>query len=88
MLLDPKDDNRALVADYWTRVEDHRAVTDFLAMSGSKGTRFYHAGIYEIRDPENRFFGYLISPKQHLITRVVDDKTIRVYDFPAPPSPP
>ena len=55
-----------------------------MAMMKSKG----YTNIYRIVGPEGQLFGYMVAAHCHLVAKVVDEKTLDVYDFVPPPDTP
>lgn len=85
IIFDPKGDDKTMVADRWTRIEDQETLSRIITRIQEKG---YHSGIYRILGPDDQFFGYLFAARRQLIAKVVDEKTMQVYDFPPKPSGP
>jgi hypothetical protein len=85
-LLDPKEDPRTLVAPRWHKVGECSAIAKCLDSLSAEQTR--RVGVYAIFGPDGAFFGYLVSPRQHIIAKKEDENTLMVLDFSPPPSPP
>ena len=83
ILFDPKGDERTLqVHPWWVRVEKKDMLLEIL-----KWIDFYRKFPPRLRavlGPDNAFFGYMYTPWDHALIKVVDDKTLWVNELSMP----
>jgi hypothetical protein len=88
IMFDPKNDDKTLMpSDRWTKLDDKASVIDVISWikAQAQGTPEHYPLVYSILGPNDQFYGYLFSGWDHLLTKVVDDHTLWVYDLPDPP---
>ncbi len=82
LLFDPKNDGKVLSGKSWERVNTRETLVkmvDFI-----KGYAQFNPRLYAILGPDREVFGYVFSPTSKIRTRVVDEKTVYVYDIESP----
>jgi hypothetical protein len=83
ILFDPKGDEKTLqVHPWWVRVEKKDMLLEIL-----KWMDFYRRFPPRLRavlGPDNAFFGYMYTPWDHALIKVVDDKTLWVNELSMP----
>ena len=87
IMFDPKDDDRTLKGDKWVKVEDKETLSELIGWM--KTYTEFNPQIWRILGPDNEFFGYLFYPSyimhaDKVVIRVIDDKTMYVYDVESP----
>jgi len=85
-MLDPGNDDRTIVAPRWNRSGVCPSLSeciDSLRISSSR-----NIGLYRVLGPDGLFYGYLLAPRGRVIAKQEGERTLRVYDYPPPPSPP
>ena len=87
IMFDPKDDDRTLTGEKWIKVEDKETLSELIGWM--KTYTEFNPQIWRILGPNNEFFGYLFYPshRTHLdnvVIKVIDDKTMYVYDVESP----
>jgi hypothetical protein len=86
IMFDPKNNDKTLLpSDRWTKLDDKESVIEVISWIKIQDSSYYHPRLYRILGPDDQFYGYLYSAWDHLLTKVVDGKTLWVYDLPAPP---
>jgi len=85
VMFDPKKDNRALVGDKWTKVEDQETLSKLIS-SIQCHKAVYYPRLWRILGPDDQLYGYLFSAfdRVPVVIKVVDDRTMWVYDLPLP----
>lgn len=78
------DDKKLLPSDRWTKIEDQETVVEVISWIKIQNSYNFYPRLYRILGPDNQFYGYLFSAWDHLLTKVVDDKALWVYDLPEP----
>ena len=86
VMFDPKKDDRALVSDKWTRVEDKETLSRLISSIQSQKA-MYHPRLWRILGPDDQFYGYLFTAwdRVPLVIKVVDERTMWVYNLRLPP---
>jgi hypothetical protein len=84
IMFDPKNDGRKLVGDRWTRVEDGKTVSEIIGWIKTY-TQFFPS-LHVILGPDNQLYGYVFYPRfaDNIIGKLIDDRTIYVYDLESP----
>jgi hypothetical protein len=84
IMFDPKDDGRKLVGDRWTRVEDGKTISEII--SWIKTYIQFYPRLHVILGPDNQLFGYIYYAwgYDYVVTKVIDDHTLYVYDLESP----
>ncbi len=85
IMFDQKNDNKTLMNDKWIKIEDQETVAEVISWIKIQDFTIFYPRLYRILGPDNKFYGYLYTAWDHVLTKVVDDKTLWVYDLPAPP---
>jgi len=85
-MFDPKKDNKALVGDKWTKIEDQETLSKLISSIQSQKAN-YCPRLWRILGPDQQFYGYLFTAYYHipLVIKVVDDTTMWVYNLRLPP---
>lgn len=83
IMFDPKNDDRALVSDKWIRVEDQETLSELISWL-EHSTRF-PPRLQRILGPDDQFFGYFYSGWNHVVLKVVDERTLWASDLPVAP---
>lgn len=84
IMFDPKNDGRELVGDRWTRVEDGKTVSEII--SWIKAYTQFHPRLHVLLGPDNQLYGYVFYAWGHdyIVAKVIDDRTLYVYDLESP----
>ncbi|MBU2498938.1 MAG: hypothetical protein KKE57_08565 [Proteobacteria bacterium] len=82
IMFDPKKDDRTLVNDKWTKVEDEKTLAEII--SWIRINRDYPPLLWRILGPDDQFYGYMYTGWRFGLIREVDERTLYVHDLPAP----
>lgn len=88
IMFDPKNDNRTLTGNRWTKVEDQETLAELIGWM--KAYTGYYPEVLEIRGPDNDLYGYLFYPGYQSfsphppVVKVVNDTTMYMYDLESP----
>ena len=87
IMFDPKHGDRTLTGEKWVKVEDKETLSELIGWM--KSYTEYYPRIWRILGPNNEFFGYLFYPSyrmyaDNVVIKVIDDKTMYVYDVESP----
>ena len=87
IMFDLKADDRTLTGEKWVKVEDKETLSELIGWM--KSYTEYYPRIWRILGPNNEFFGYLFYPSyrmyaDNVVIKVIDDKTMYVYDVESP----
>lgn len=86
VLFDPKEDGRTVIADRWWKVEQYEILTDLVdSIQRQLPIGFYYPRLLELVGPENIRYGYVFTSWDAVPLRLVDERTLFVYDIPLPP---
>jgi len=86
IMFDPKNDNRTLMpSERWTKLDDKESVIEVISWIKIQDSHYSYPRLYRILGPDDQFYGYLYSAWDRMVAKVVDDKTLWVYDLPDPP---
>lgn len=86
VMFDPKKDKKALVGDKWTKIEDRETLSKLISSIQSQKANYYPR-LWRILGPDQQFYGYLFTALDRVavVIKVVDDKTMWVFNLPRPP---
>ena len=82
VMFDARNDDKTLVGDRWTKVEDQETLLELIGVIESY-THFYPR-LRRILGPNDQFCGYLFFAWCHPVIKVVDGRTLYVYDLESP----
>jgi hypothetical protein len=84
LIFDPKHDERKLTGDRWTRVDDGESISEIIGWM--KTYTEFPPRLHVLLGPDNELYGYLFYPVgyEHVVTKVIDDGTLYVYDLESP----
>ena len=86
VLFEPKDDDRAIIADRWWKVETYEVLADLVdSIQRQLPIGFYYPRLLELVGPDNHRYGYALTSWDHVVVKLIDDRTMVVYDLPLPP---
>ena len=86
VLFEPKDDDRAIIADRWWKVETYEVLADLVdSIQRQLPIGFYYPRLLELVGPDNHRYGYVFTSWDHVVVKLTDDRTMVVYDLPLPP---
>ena len=82
IMFDPKNNDTTLVGDRWKKVRDQK---DLIEMTNwIYPTTQYEPWLNEILGPDDRFYGYLYYSYGFVTLKVVEDKTMFVFNLEDP----
>lgn len=82
IMFDPKNDDKTLLGDRWIKVEDQGTLLELIDVIKSY-VQFYPR-LHRILGPDDQFYGYLFFAWGHPVIKVVDDRTLYMYDLESP----
>jgi len=86
IMFDPKKDNRDLIGDKWTLVENQRTLSKLISsIQAQERWGGYYPRLWRILGSDDQFYGYLFSGWYHVVMKMLDDRTMYVNDLPFPP---
>ena len=74
IVFDPKDDNKTIETDGWTKVTSQEHLSKLIKRSN----RLIFRQFFEIVGPNGDFYGHLLGGKQYVFIKTVDDTTLRL----------
>ena len=86
VMFDPRNDNKELVGEKWTMVKDKHTLSELLSsIQSQEPIGNLYPRLWRILGPDEQFYGFLFTAWDHVVTKVIDDTTMWVYDLPLPP---
>ena len=82
IMFDRKDDDRTLIGDRWTKVEDQETLSELIEWI--KAYQRFYPRVWRILGPDDHLYGYLYFPLFRAVFKVVDNKTMYAFDLPSP----
>ena len=82
LMFDFKNDDRKLLGKRWTEVKDKKTLSTIIGWIQTY-TR-YDPSVWKILGPNNHLFGYVFAPQTPITMKVIDDRTLYVYDVESP----
>jgi hypothetical protein len=85
VLFDRKDDDRVIAVDRWSKVESRELLGDLIDSIQRQTGSSYYPSLFEIRGPDGHLYGFIFTAWSVVSTRMIDDRTMFVFDIPLPP---
>jgi len=86
VMFDPKNDSKGLAGDKWTIVKDKHTLSELISsIQSQKSVSGLYSRLWRILGPNEQLYGFLFTAWDHVVTKVIDDKMMWVYDLPSPP---
>jgi hypothetical protein len=82
IMFDPKNNETTLVGDRWKKVKDQKDLIEMTQWIYSNTQ--YEPWLNEILGPDGKFYGYLYYSYGFATLKVVDDKTMYVFNLEEP----
>jgi hypothetical protein len=82
IMFDPKNNDTTLVGDRWKKVSDQKTLIEMTKWIYP--TTQHKPWLNEISGPDGRFYGYLYYSYGFATLKVVDDKTMYVFNLDEP----
>ena len=82
IMFDPKNNETTLVGDRWKKVKDQKDLIEMTKWIYSNTQ--YEPWLNEILGPDGKFYGYLYYSYGFVTLKVVDDKTMYVFNLEEP----
>ena len=76
IVFDPKDDNRTIENDGWTKVTSQGQLSKLIARS----QRLIFRQFFKIVGPNDDFYGYFLGGQEYAWIETVDDNTLKVVN--------
>ena len=82
ILFDPKDDDKRITfeRDKWFRVEKEDSLS--MLIGGMQANWVFYPILYRMLGPDDSLYGYIYTGYRNVVTKPVDQKTLRVYNLP------
>ncbi len=85
IMFDPKDDERDLERHkWWDPVKDKEELEEIVFWINTYYDHFYPR-VWRVLGPDNQFYGFMYTAHDHVLIRVVDNKTMWVDEMVLPP---
>jgi hypothetical protein len=76
IVFDPKDDNRAIENDGWTKVSAQDQLSKLIARSD----RLISRQFFKIVGPNDDFYGYLLGGQEYVWIETIDENTLKLIN--------
>jgi hypothetical protein len=83
LIFDPKGDYKAMEGDRWVRVEDRETLSK--AVGWIRSNIQFPARLMKVTGPDRKFYGYVYTGVAHVVTRLVGENRLYVYDLTSDP---
>jgi hypothetical protein len=84
VMFDPKNDDRVITVDRWSKVESRKVLADLID-SIQRQTGFYYPKLLEIRGPHGHLYGFIFTAWDVVLTKMIGDRNIFIFNIPLPP---
>jgi len=81
-MFDPKNDDKILTGDKWIKIEDKETLSELIGWIRTYIQ--FDPRLWRILGPDDQFYGYLFFAWGHVVIKVVDDRTMYMYDLESP----
>lgn len=83
----PKEGDRKLLTNKgWVQIKNRQQLSEVLRwLWGDETLGEPLPTLWKILGPDNQFYGYMYTPWDHALIKVIDKKTLWVDDIPLPP---
>ncbi|MBN2034014.1 MAG: hypothetical protein JW836_12110 [Deltaproteobacteria bacterium] len=86
VLFKPKSDGKVVIADRWWKVEQYEILADLVdSIQRQLPIAYYYPRLLQLMGPDNHRYGYVFTSWDHVVAKLVDERTIIIYDLPLPP---
>jgi len=86
VMFERKDDDHAIAVDRWSVVESPEALEALVVSIRKQGqTGPYYPRLFEILGPDDHLYGYMFTAWDVVLTKMIDERTLFVFDMPLPP---
>jgi hypothetical protein len=86
VMFDPKNDDRVIAVDRWSKVESRELLTGLIdSIQRQVNLTPYYPRLFEIRSPDGHLYGFIFTAWDVVLTKMIDDRTMFVFDIPLPP---
>lgn len=82
IMFDPKKDDKTLVGDKWIKIENQVTLSELIGWIRTYIQ--FDPRLWRILGPDGQFYGYLFFACGHVVIKVVDDRTMYMYDLESP----
>jgi hypothetical protein len=76
IVFDPKDDNKTIENDGWTKVTSQEQLSKLIKRS----ERIFLRQFFKIVGPNGDFYGYLLCDKEYVWIKTVDENTLKLIN--------
>ena len=77
LLFDPKNDDKTIVSEHWTKIQNGKTVSNVIGWMETFGGR--RARLYRIYGADDQFYGYIFTFLTSVTTKQVGENTLSVY---------
>jgi hypothetical protein len=86
VLFKPKDDDTVIIADRWWKVEDFDILKDLVdSIQRQLPIAYFYPKLLQLVGPDNHRYGYVFTSWDHVVVKLLDERTLYLYDLPLPP---
>jgi hypothetical protein len=86
VMFDPRNDSKKLVGDKWTTINNRHTLSELISsIQSQESAGSFYPRLWKILGPDDQFYGFLFTAWDHVVTKVIGENTMWVYDLPSPP---
>jgi hypothetical protein len=86
VLFHPKNDNRVVTVDRWSKVESQELLKNLIeSIQRQVALSPFYPRLFEIRGPDSHLYGFMFTAWTTVSTKMIDDRTMYVFDIPLSP---
>jgi hypothetical protein len=84
VMFHPKNDDRKITVDRWSKVESRKLLADLID-SIQRQTSFSYPKLFEMRDPQGHLYAFIFTEWDVILTKMIGDHNMFFFDIPLPP---
>ena len=79
IMFDPKNDGRKLINGWWKKIDSKEELDYVVKWLGFRSQFTYGNYLYRMIGPDQKLYGYVFTPYNHVVFKTVGDNEMYVY---------
>ena len=79
IMFDPKNDDRKLIHGWWEKIDSKEKLDTVVKWIGFRAQHYYGNYLYSMIGPDQKLYGYVFTPYNHVVFKSVDANSMYVY---------